>query len=145
MLDKKKYKYWVIISPISITLTDAYKYLEEHPEDDIAVKHEDSSEIYTLEDLRDKNTKISVCQTMSEKWQIIQPDYAREGKLTETRERIKRIAHYYKLSKNKIDNMSIDEIWDYVNQQFVKKNDEAIYGIINFMFNCGYIKTESLK
>ena len=68
MLDKKKYKYWNIISPISITLTDAYKYLEEHPEDDIAVKHEDSSEIYTLEDLRDKNTKISVCQTMSEKW-----------------------------------------------------------------------------
>ena len=32
MFDKKKYKYWNIISPISITLTDAYKYLEEHPE-----------------------------------------------------------------------------------------------------------------
>lgn len=145
MLDKKKYKYWDIISPISITLTDAYKYLEEHPDDDIAVKHEDSSEIYTLEDLRDKNTKISVCQTMSEKWQIIQPDYAREGKLTETRERIKRIAHNYKMSKNKIDNMSIDEIWDYVNQQFVWGNEEAMYSIINFMFNCGYIKTETPK
>lgn len=145
MLDKKKYKYWNIISPISITLTDAYKYLEKHPDDDIAVKHEDSSEIYTLEDLRDKNTKISVCQTMSEKWQIIQPDYAREGKLTETRERIKRIAHNYKMSKNKIDNMSIDEIWDYVNQQFVWGNEEAMYSIINFMFNCGYIKTESPK
>lgn len=145
MLDKKKYKYWNVISPISITLTDAYKYLEEHPEDDIAVKHEDSSEIYTLGDLRDKNTKISVCQAMSEKWQVIQPDYVWEGKLTETRERIKHIAHNYKLSKNRIDNMPIDEIWDYVNQQFVEKNDEAIYGIINFMFNCGYIKSETPK
>ena len=145
MLDKKKYKYWNIISPISITLTDAYKYLEEHPEDDIAVKHEDSSEIYTLEDLRDKNTKISVCQTMSEKWQIIQPDYAREGKLTETRERIKRIAHYNKPSKDKVDHWGIEDIWKYVNVNFVQGNDEAMYGIINFMFNCGYIKTETLK
>jgi hypothetical protein len=145
-MDKKKYKYWEVLSPMRMSLDEAYRYLDEHPDNDTAARYEGSCEIYTIEDLRDKNTKIPVYMAIAtDKWEIIQPDYAREGKLTETRELIKRIAHNYKLSANKINHMPMDEIWDYVNQQFVKRNDEVIYSIINYMFNCGFIKTETLK
>jgi hypothetical protein len=55
------------------------------------------------------------------------------------------IAHYNKPSKDKVDHWGIEDIWEYVNVNFVRGNDEAMYGIINFMFNCGYIKTETPK
>ena len=143
-MNTKKVKYWKVVLPAT-DIVSAFKYLDEHNDDDVVMRYEGKREVYTLGDLYSDSTKIPVCMTVNDKWEIVTPDTVQEDKLTEIRELVKKVAYHYKLSNDKIDHLDLDGLWDYIDCHFIKDNDVVKYDVIKYMFRKGIVRTTDSK
>ena len=126
----KSIKNWKTISgPIS--LSEAYKALESQSYNCINYDRLSIGFCGRIIDKYDdrKNLEFSVREVTSNEWLIMIPDDDKERILYKARDIVKK-EHFLNLRHEKIDNMSIHELWKEISKYISFSNDEVIYRVI---------------
>ena len=76
-----------------------------------------------------KDEKFTIEEALSNKWELIVPDDGKEELLLKTRELVKN-ENFLRANYNRIDNMSISDIWNEINNVLIMLDEKSKYRLI---------------
>lgn len=76
-----------------------------------------------------KDEKFTIEEALSNKWEVIIPDDGKEELLLKTREIVKN-ENFLRANYNRIDNMSISDIWNEINDVLIMLDEKSKYRLI---------------
>jgi len=76
-----------------------------------------------------KDEKFTIDEALSNKWELIVPDDGKEELLLKTRELVKN-ENFLRVNYNRIDNMSISDIWNEINNVLIMLDEKSKYRLI---------------
>jgi len=126
----KSIKNWKTISE-PISLKEAYEALESQSYNGVNYERLSIGYCGRIIDKYDdrRNLEFNIHEVTSNKWLIMVPDDDKERILYKARDIIKK-EHFLNLKNDKIDNMSIHELWKEISKYISFSNDEVIYRVI---------------
>lgn len=139
---RKIIRNWKVIKD-NLTFNVAFNIWKTHKIDDagypiIAMRYGTTQFIQTgVHDISD--IKLSPQEAVSNKWEIVIPDDAAEEKTNKLRQMLKD-KNFTGLQHDKIDNMSIDEIWNAIIKQMSKLDKNNLYRISKHIIETGLYK-----
>ena len=129
----KKIKYWKTIKDGLDLQTALNMYraqsVEGHLYDYLAIKL--GYKIFEPGYLN-KDEKFTIDEVFSNKWEVIVPDDGKEELLLKTREIVKN-ENFLRANYNRIDNMSISDIWNEINNVLIMLDEKSKYRLIKYI------------
>lgn len=126
----KKIKYWKTVKDGLDLQTALNMYMaqevEGHRYDYLAIKL--GYQIFEPGYLS-KDEKFTIEEALSNKWELIVPDDGKEELLLKTRELVKN-ENFLRANYNRIDNMSISDIWNEINNVLIMLDEKSKYRLI---------------
>ena len=79
-----------------------------------------------------KDEKFTIEEALSNKWELIVPDDGKEELLLKTRELVKN-ENFLRANYNRIDNMSISDIWNEIDDIITMLDEKSKYRLIKYI------------